>query len=165
MAALDETVHGPALAPLEPLVVEVDEAAARRSLREQIAKLEAELSSAFVAVYPRAGIDFAVGGRGGPRMLSLGELERLRDDLSDRVRDVRVALAARAEVEDRNRLLIEDMQLEPGRFKWVRVSNEDIGRPGCRHWHVRPRYGLLGMLMGWWRVKISSGCPLATGGA
>ena len=25
--------------------------------------------------------------------------------------------------------------------------------------------GLIGMLMGWWRVKISSGCPLATGRA
>ncbi len=131
----------------------------------QIAKLEAELSAAFAAAYPRTGIDFAVGGRGGPRMLSLGELERLRDDLSHRVRDVRVALDDRAELEDRNRLLIEDMLLEPGRFKWVRVSNEDVGEPGCRHWHVRPRYGLLGMLMGWWRVKISSGCPLATGGA
>jgi hypothetical protein len=27
---------------------------------------------------------------------------------------------------------------------------------------VRPRLGLIGMLMGWWRVVISSGCPLAT---
>ena len=55
------------------------------------------------------------------------------------------------------------MLLEPERHKWVRVSNEDIGEPGCKHWHVRPRWGVLGMLMNWWRVKISSGCPLATG--
>ena len=47
----------------------------------------------------------------------------------------------------------------PQRFKWVRISNDDIGEPGCKHWHARPRFGLLGMLMGWWRVKISSGCP------
>jgi hypothetical protein len=26
---------------------------------------------------------------------------------------------------------------------------------------VRPRWGVLGMLMNWWRVVISSGCPLA----
>jgi hypothetical protein len=39
------------------------------------------------------------------------------------------------------------------------VSTEDIGEPGCRHWHVRPRAGVLGMLMRWWRVVVSSGCP------
>jgi hypothetical protein len=27
---------------------------------------------------------------------------------------------------------------------------------------VRPRWSFIGMLMGWWRVVISSGCPLAT---
>ena len=25
-----------------------------------------------------------------------------------------------------------------------------------------PRLGLIGMLMGWWQVKLSSGCPLAS---
>ena len=54
------------------------------------------------------------------------------------------------------------MLLDPEEHKWVRVSNEDIGEPGCKHWHVRPRWGFLGMLLNWWRVKISSGCPLAT---
>jgi hypothetical protein len=28
---------------------------------------------------------------------------------------------------------------------------------------VRPRLGLIGMLMGWWQVKLSSGCPLPAG--
>jgi hypothetical protein len=51
------------------------------------------------------------------------------------------------------------MVAEPEEFHWVRVSNEDIGEPGCRHYHSRPRYGVVGMLMGWWRVKVSSGCP------
>jgi hypothetical protein len=45
----------------------------------------------------------------------------------------------------------------------VRVYNEDIGEPGCKHWHAKPKWGPLGLLMGWWRVKISSGCPLAEG--
>jgi hypothetical protein len=54
------------------------------------------------------------------------------------------------------------MLLAPERFKWVRVTNEELGETGCKSWHVRPRLGLIGMLAGWWHVKISSGCPLAT---
>jgi len=46
---------------------------------------------------------------------------------------------------------------------WELISNADIGEPGCKHWHVRPRYGVLGMFLNWWRVRISSGCPLAGG--
>ena len=65
-------------------------------------------------------------------------------------------------MEEHNRRLIEEMLLEPEQHKWVRVGHEDIGEPGCKHWHVRPRWGLLGMLLNWWRVRISSGCPLAT---
>jgi hypothetical protein len=44
----------------------------------------------------------------------------------------------------------------------VRVANRDLGESGCGVWHVRPRLGLIGMLMGWWQVKLSSGCPLAS---
>ena len=68
-------------------------------------------------------------------------------------------LRDRAYVERQNAERIEQMLVEPERFKWVRISNQDIGEPGCKHWHSRPRLGLIGMLMGWWRVKISSGCP------
>ena len=53
------------------------------------------------------------------------------------------------------------MLAAPAGLKWVRVSRDDIGEPGCGHWHSRPRLGPIGMLMGWWRVKVSSGCPLA----
>nr|MBA2566193.1 hypothetical protein [Thermoleophilaceae bacterium] len=71
------------------------------------------------------------------------------------------ALSDRTYVEDRNRARIEAMMLAPEQHKWVRVQNEDIGERGCKHWHVRPRFGILGMLLNWWRVRISSGCPLA----
>ena len=98
----------------------------------------------------------------GPRLLALAELERIRDDLADRVADVRAQAAAQAERQADRRLLIERMLLAPREYKWVRVSNADIGEPGCKNWHVRPRLGLIGMLAGWWHVKISSGCPLAT---
>ncbi|MBA3301490.1 MAG: hypothetical protein H0T15_06430 [Thermoleophilaceae bacterium] len=142
--------------------VETDERAARRSLLDQIGKLERDLSELFCATYPRKGFEFAVHSRGGPRLLAIGELEQLRDDLVGRLEDSRRALSDRTHVEDQNRDLIKRMMLEPEKFKWVRVQNADIGVPGCKNWHVRPRLGIIGMLAGWWHVKISSGCPLAT---
>jgi hypothetical protein len=144
-------------------VVEVDERAARRSLREQIAKLERDLGQAFASAYPRQGFEWSVAGRSGPRLLALGELERVRDELADRLRTVRGDLAERTAREEENRRLIERMMLDPKSYKYVRVSREDIGERGCGHWHVRPRLGIIGMLMGWWQVKLSSGCPLAEG--
>ena len=53
------------------------------------------------------------------------------------------------------------MLRDPARHRFVRISAADVGEPGCGVWHVRPRLGLIGMLMGWWQVKLSSGCPLA----
>jgi hypothetical protein len=40
------------------------------------------------------------------------------------------------------------------------VTQRELGAGGCGVWRVRPRLGLVGMLMGWWQVKLSSGCPL-----
>ena len=139
-----------------------DERPARRTLLEQIARLEEELAQLFCSTWPRKGFEWSVRAPGGPRLLSLEELEGLRDELARRVSDARRALSDRTYLEERNRRLIEEMLLEPERHRWVRVGNEDIGEPGCKHWHVRPRLGLLGMLMSWWRVVISSGCPLVT---
>ena len=149
--------------PSSPLVTTgPDERAARRDLLEQIARLESDLAALFCSAYPRGGFDWAVRSRGGPRVLTLSELERLRDDLAERLHDVRRTLSDRTWVEEQNRRLIEEMLLEPEKHKWVRVGAEDIGERGCKHWHVRPRWGILGMMLNWWRVRISSGCPLAT---
>jgi len=81
------------LAPARPL----EEDAARRSLRGQIARLERHLADALVSGFPTHAIDVAVPGRGGPRLLDLGELENLRDDLAARLCDARAALAGRAD--------------------------------------------------------------------
>ncbi len=143
-------------------LLHADERPARAELRRQIARLEAELGELFTSSFPRAGIAYGVAPAGGPRLLSIGELEQVRDKLLSRIADVKSIISDRGYVEDRNRELLERVIAEPQRYHWVRISNEDIGEPGCRHWHSRPRYGLIGMLMGWWRVKISSGCPLAT---
>jgi hypothetical protein len=134
---------------------------AREALLGQVARLEAELGRLFCSAYPRQGLEWGVGSRGGPRLLSLAELEQLRDELAARLVDSRRALSERTYAEQGNRALIERMLLEPERHKWVRIQNEDIGERGCKSWHVRPRFGILGMLFNWWRVRISSGCPLA----
>jgi AcrR family transcriptional regulator len=142
-----------------PQRVEVDDRAARRSLREQVAKLERELSALFASAYPRRGLEWQVSSPGGPRVLDVGDLEALRDELATRVEEVRRQLRVRAESEQESRERIEALVSDPAGHKWERISNEDVGEPGCKYWHSTPRFGLIGMLMGWWRVKISSGCP------
>ena len=149
----------PTASSLEALLV-ADEGAARAELRRQIARLELELSRLFASAFPRREIEWAVAPAGGPRVLGVGELEQVRDALAIRVAEARGEIDRRGEIEAANRELLEQMIAEPAKHKWVRISNEDIGETGCRHWHSRPRFGLLGMLMGWWRVKLSSGCPL-----
>jgi hypothetical protein len=161
---LEQHIQGPPATRRQTRVVEVGERAARRSLRKQIGRLERELGQAFVSAYPRTELDWSTAtAAAGPRMLSLGELERIRDQLASRLKEARIALAERVEHEEHNRVLIEKMMLDPASYKFVRVSREDIGERGCGHWHVRPRLGIIGMLCGWWQVKLSSGCPLARG--
>jgi hypothetical protein len=159
----DRTSAKPAPGIGEGRVSEHAERLARRDLRRQIARLERELGELFASAFPRRGLDWRVGAIGGPRMLSTGELERLRDSLAARLHDARAELGRRADVEEANRGLLERMIAEPEGHRWVIVSNQDIGEPGCRHWHSRPRWGIRGALMGWWRVRLSSGCPLAKG--
>jgi hypothetical protein len=150
--------------PVSTPGLEQDELAARRSLRTQIARLERELAAAFVTAYPMGGLEHApVESHRDPRLLDLGELERVRDELAERLRSARVTIAERADAQAAHRLLLERMLLEPGKHRFVRVARRDLGEPGCGVWHVRPRLGLIGMLMGWWQVKLSSGCPLAGG--
>jgi hypothetical protein len=136
---------------------------ARSDLRQQIARLERELGEVFAENFPRRQLDWGVGAVGGPRVLSLGDLERLRDALATRLGDARAELAHRAEIAEANRGLLETMIAAPEDHRWLRISNEDVGEPGCLHWHSRPRWGILGMLFGWWRIRLSSGCPLAEG--
>jgi hypothetical protein len=133
----------------------VDEQAARAQLRRQIARLEAQLG----AFPPR--LIGAPARPGGPHVLTLGELERVRDSLVVRVSDARCIAEALGERQAAARDLLERMLREPRRHKFVRITARELGEPGCGAWHVRPRLGLIGMLAGWWQVKLSSGCPLA----
>jgi len=143
------------------------ERAARESLRAQVAKLERELSEIVTRGFPHIAPPLASVGDAGidlvgrsPRLLSLAELERARDRLVVCVRRAQAQLRDRAELELRSRDLLERMRLEPGRYRFVRLRVADLGERGCGVWEVRPRLGLIGMLAGWWQLKLSSGCPL-----
>jgi hypothetical protein len=142
---------------------DADERAARRALRRQIARLERELADAFVTAYPMGGLPHPSATFGEPRLLGLGELERVRDDLAARVAAARATIARRADEQAEKRLVLERMLLAPADYRFTRISCRELGEPGCGVWQVRPRLGLIGMLMGWWQVKLSSGCPLAGG--
>jgi hypothetical protein len=145
------------------LVTEADERAARRTLREQIARLEAQLADALAAAFATRGeVPFTVTGAHGPRVLGIAELERVRDDLATRLSDARRELTRRGIEQERARVRLERMLLAPGEHKFARVAAAELGEGGCGVYQVRPRLGLIGMLAGWWHVKLSSGCPLAT---
>jgi hypothetical protein len=149
MAAIDQ---------IRATIEQCDEHAARRTLRDQIARLEREHAAIVGRAYPRLdpGPQLALAG---PRLLSLGDLERVRDALATRV----VALGADAAAQEARQAIasreLEQMLADPPAHKWERLTNADLGRPGCTTYHVRPRLGLLGMLMDWWVVKVSGGCP------
>lgn len=140
----------------------VDERQARLQLRRQVARLEAELAGLVGEGFGHTQVPHRVEAVSpAPRVLDLGQLEEVRDRLADRVAEARHTLVERKRVEDENHELVQRMLAAPQDFKWVRVSREDLGLHGCGHWHSKPRLGPIGMLMGWWRVKVSSGCPLS----
>jgi hypothetical protein len=167
------TIDRGACAPAED-----GERAARSSLRAQVTRLERELSEIVADAFPylspnstsdagaagfRGTASAAAGSLAGPRLLGLEQLELLRDQLAGRVQQMRRRAEERVEHERRAHELLERMQLEPGRYKFVRLPVKDLGQGGCGAWEVRPRLGLIGMLAGWWQVKLSSGCPLPRG--
>jgi hypothetical protein len=144
------------------LRVDADERLARAELRRQVGRLERQLASLLAEGFGRVEVGHRVAAIAAtPRVLDLGELERLRDALADRVAEARLTLREQDRGEARNRELLRQMIASPADFKWVQISRDDLGLPGCGHWHSRPRLGPIGMLMGWWRVRVSSGCPLA----
>jgi hypothetical protein len=133
--------------------VAVDTHAARRDLRDQIARLERDLSLALADAFPRREplrTGRSASAQAGPRLLELGQLESIRDELAGRLETLR---APRADA------LLARMHAAPERHRGAVVTSAELGEPGCRVWKVRPRFGPIGALMDWWRVKVSSGCP------
>jgi len=133
---------------LMPAITTTDERAARADLRAQIARLDRQLTHA-----PRSR-RFA-----GPRLLSLADLEAERDALSAELGRQRRAREDEQRAQEAARLRLEAMLADPPAHRFERVRLADLGEPGCGVYAVRPRLGLVGMLAGWWEVKLSSGCP------
>jgi hypothetical protein len=148
-------------------LVELGERDARSALRAQIERLERECSAIVAGAFPHisAAEASSAGERtvDGPCLLTLEELERMRDRLVGHTQDMRRLAGERAAYERASWALLEEMKLEPARYKFARLPVRDLGQGGCGVWKVRPRLGLIGMLAGWWHVKLSSGCPLAKG--
>jgi hypothetical protein len=141
------------------------ERGARRALLGQIASLERELVEQRCSTWPRAmaaagpARSAPHGARGGPRLLSLEALELLRDQLVETLSAERKALADRTLAEEESRRLREELVLDPAAHPGACVTNAEVGESGCGAVRSEPAGGLLGMLMGWWRVVVSSGCP------
>ena len=136
-----------------------DDPSARRELRRQIARLEEELAG-YAGELRRDDPGHPLL-QAKPRVAGVEQLEEVRDALLDQLAEVRDRQARRGRRQRKAKAHVEAMARAPSEHKWQWVSNEDVGEPGCRTWRVTPRYGPVGALMGWWRVKVSSGCPLA----
>jgi hypothetical protein len=164
--ASDERSSGFDAARETPAFIDgADERAARATLRAQIARLERERAAIVAERFPYMEAPAPIDGVAalGPTLLDLGQLERLRDQLAAAVQELHVRVRERLERERRAREQLQRMRLEPGRYKFARLPVRDLGQGVCGVWEVRPRLGLIGMLAGWWELKLSSGCPLARG--
>src|SRR3954451_11351527 len=139
--------------------VEGDERLGRQELRRQIAHLEAQLA-AYPADSRKPGEPTHPLLRPKGHVPDMAELEEIRDELIERLDRARAAEARRADRQGRARARLEEMAADPAAHKWEAVGSEDLGEPGCGTWEVQPKWGPVGALMNWWRVKVSSGCPL-----
>ena len=138
---------------MSAVTVALDTRAARRSLYEQIARLERELAQTLAASYPPLAQPANAHHR-GPRLLGLRELEITRDELAHRVSDVRRRAHEQATRQAQARAHLDRMWANPDEHKGERVSARELGLPGCTVYTVKPR-----LFSRWWRVKVSSGCP------
>jgi DNA-binding transcriptional regulator YhcF (GntR family) len=139
--------------------VEGDERLGRRELRRQIARLEAQLAS-YPADARKRGEPTHPLLRPKGHVAHMAELEAIRDELMERLKQAREAAERRGQRQHQARSRMEEMVSDPAAHRWETVSKGDLGEPGCASWNVQPRWGPVGALMNWWRVKVSSGCPL-----
>src|SRR5439155_16486805 len=102
---------------------------ARQDLRRQIGELERRLAELFATAFPRRGIDFGVAAAGGPRVLGIEHLEGIRDALADRLSEAQSQLSERVDVEEANRELLEYVIAEPARYRWGRISADELREP------------------------------------
>lgn len=128
----------------------------RKELRQQIAWIEKE-----VAAYarherreqPPRRVPSAVPTA---RVTSVEDLERIRDELIDRLTHLRKEAERRGAREQRARRHVEEMVTDPGAHRGEVVTIAGAGQSDRTTWRVVPRYGPLGVILGWWRVEARS---------
>lgn len=138
--------------------MEGDERLGRNELRRQIARLEAQLASYPDARKPGEPTHPLLRPKG--HIADMAELEQTRDELIKRLKRAREDAERRGQRQGEARTRLEGMTTDPAGHKWETVTKQEIGEPGCASWEVAPKWGPVGALMNWWRVKVSSGCPL-----
>ncbi len=141
---------------LEESWVGAPEAAARRELRRQIGKLEAELAAYPPRAPPPPPSPCDRPNRGSPT--SRSSPQRATRSL-DELAAARTEAVRRGRRERRAREVRDAIVADPAAHRWEVVSAAETGEDGCVTWQVAPRMGPLGALMNWWRVKVSGGCP------
>ncbi len=139
-------------APLPEVDPADDAATLRRELRAQISRIEAELApyawhDAVEAPPQRVETAEPVG-----RLPSVEDLQRTRDSLIGRLLRLRDEAARRGVDQQRAREHVESMLEDPSSHRWEVVTASDVGAE-AGSWRVVPRFGPLGAILGWWRVK------------
>ena len=131
-AALDPGVaHRRASGPPDP--ARTDRAArarARRRVRHRLSDGRAAPARAGVVASAHA------------RLLDLGELEVVRDELAERLREARTAISRRADEIAEKRLVLERMLLRPADYKFVRIFCQRARRARLRRVAGTPADGL-----------------------
>jgi len=145
--------------PAELPEVAGDERLGRQELLRQIARLEVQLASYPEATLPDEPTHPLLRPKG--HVADMAELEGTRDELMGRLKAAQEAAERTGERQRHARARLEEMAQDPAAHKWERVSGDELGEPGCGAWEVQPRWGPVGALMNWWRLKVSSGCPLS----
>ena len=153
----------------------MDERGARRTLRAQIARLERELGETILAAFPHVHDADTVAFE------DEGAAFRLAGPLAPApARGCSASASWSASATTSPSASAAHASSSPSGPSWrptpapcwrrcsasrraTRASGcplADLGERGCGAYHVRPRLGIIGMLMGWWHIKLSSGCPL-----
>ena len=124
-----------------PLEIEVDDGAARRTLRDQIAKLERELADALPRRPARATSSTGGSGRPAGPACSTSVTSRRFATTSpgaSRRSGSRCASGPSSDAGEPRSASRRWSRIPPS-HKWQRLSNDDIGEPGCKHYHSTPQ--------------------------
>ena len=65
-------------------------------------------------------------------------------------------LTQAAERHEAARIRLEQMLQAPAQHRYERVTLAEIGEKGSGAYEVKPRHGVIGLLAGWWHVRVTA---------